>query len=215
MRTIRDKCLAHRILALLDPPPLGTRALFAAVSGHLCKSAGVKQPNLDRLLALTLHFHYNKSVRRMTVRAELLSLTLMTLLVGIYYQYLPKICSWIYGTSIYDPRCFNNWQARFVVLILLKAVIGGLNTCSCVAFVYQVRKIQRLKVVRCSSSNAIITGLNIALGTASGPKACLHLSTAHRSFKKLYDPLEGGPQGPVFQTFAVADQSAKKCIMIC
>lgn len=105
---------------------------------------------LDRLLVLVMSYRYNDSARRLIVYAELLCLALMTLAVCIYYQYLPQICTLIYGHGTLHAHlyCQNNWwKTRFALLIVVKALIGGVDTINCLAFVYQVRKLQHMKVV--------------------------------------------------------------------
>lgn len=97
-----------------------------------------------------LTYRYNESARRLIVYVELLCLTLMTLAVCIYYQYLPQICTLLYGPGTLEAYlyCQNNWwKTRFVLLIVVKAFIGGVNTVNCLAFFYQVRKLQHVKMV--------------------------------------------------------------------
>ncbi|KAH7662595.1 hypothetical protein AAVH_43443, partial [Aphelenchoides avenae] len=102
-----------------------------------------------RLLVLLLSFRYSLSARRIIVYAELACLAVMTLIVGVYYQYLSHLCNLFNGIGTLQAclYCQNTWwRARFQVMIVLKAFIGVLNTLNCAMFFYQVRKIRQLKV---------------------------------------------------------------------
>ncbi|KAI1700377.1 hypothetical protein Ddc_18109 [Ditylenchus destructor] len=98
----------------------------------------------DRLLVLLLNMDYNEMRRRIVVCSDIICLALMALIVAHYqyYSYLDGFLVSI-GVSFFHGK---NWQFRFLVLIILKATIGGLNAFNCFAFMYQLRKLPTLKV---------------------------------------------------------------------
>ncbi|KAI1707762.1 hypothetical protein DdX_12320 [Ditylenchus destructor] len=101
---------------------------------------------LDRLLVLVLHMHYTERRRRIVVYSDLISLVLMALVVA-HYQYYANLDSLLTSIGVTFLRFGRNWQDRFIVLLVLKAMIGGLNTFNCFTFLFQLRKLPKLKVV--------------------------------------------------------------------
>lgn len=102
---------------------------------------------------LLLTSRYGQPARRFIVRAELACLVVTTLTIAIYYQYLTHLCKLFNGPGTLQGYlyCQNWWRTSFQHMTFLKAFVGGLNTLSCAAFIYQVRKERLLKVVSCRS----------------------------------------------------------------
>ncbi|KAI1707761.1 hypothetical protein DdX_12319 [Ditylenchus destructor] len=99
---------------------------------------------LDRLLVFLFNMSYNERRRKFFVSFDIICLAVMGLIVA-HYQYYAYLDSFLVsiGVSFFHGK---NWQYRFLVLIILKAAIGGLNTFNCFAFMLQLRKLPTLKV---------------------------------------------------------------------
>ncbi|KAI1699312.1 hypothetical protein DdX_17400 [Ditylenchus destructor] len=101
---------------------------------------------LDRLLTLLLNIRYNARIKRMIVRVDLLCLALMALIVA-HYNYYRELAYLLIpiGVTFMDPK--GDWRPRFTALFILKAFLNGLNIFNCFAFMFQLRKLPKLKVV--------------------------------------------------------------------
>ncbi|KAI1700778.1 hypothetical protein Ddc_17941 [Ditylenchus destructor] len=157
---------------------------------------------LDRLLALLLNIDYNERAKRMVIYSDLLCLALMTLIVA-YYQYYKYFADYLIsiGVAILNPN--QPWQYRFTGLLVLKAIIGGLNAFNCFAFMYQSRNVNELRA-RILKISAL---LEIFLGIIPSFIAVYYyvsVSDLHSMFKCLIK------QAPVLLVQNFASYSNKK-----